>query len=99
MLRHSPNSLHGVDQAIDFIVRVVQRERRPHGGFYTETAKRWLCTVVPGTNRDAFLVQQPTNVFRAAVRQHEAQHTYFFAGRADEPQAIDFAKLFGRVLE
>src|SRR4051794_16945278 len=55
--------------------------------------------MVAGAYSDAFLVKQPTDVFRAAIRQDKGQHTDFFTCVADDSQAVDMAKSVGRMLQ
>ena len=55
--------------------------------------------MVSGPQRDAFQVQHPADLLGVAVPQNERQHADFFAGRADQPQAVDPSELLGGVLQ
>src|SRR3984957_11126172 len=48
---------HRAFQLIDFVVRVVQRQRRTHRGFETEAIHRRLRAVMSRAHRDAVLVE------------------------------------------
>ena len=43
---HRRQPPHHSNQAVNFFKRVVERQRRPHGGFDTEAAQDGLCAVV-----------------------------------------------------
>ena len=74
-------------------------KRRPNGRFDAETPQRGLRTVMAGPDGDSFQIEQPADVFGVAIRQHERQHADLFAGRADQPQAVDARELLGGVFE
>ena len=48
-------------------------------------------------NGNPLQIEQPADVLRPPIPEHEGQHADFFAGRADQPQTVDPGELLGRV--
>src|ERR1700684_3663812 len=76
----------GGDQNIDLFLRVVERQRRSNSALDAHAAQDRLSAVMPGTHRDAFLVQGGSDVLSADVIEHERQHTSFLSCGPDQPQ-------------
>ena len=80
------DAAHRRDQRVDILVRVVERERRPHRRLEPEAAQDRLRAVVAGAHRDAFPVERLADVLGAAAVEHEGDDARAFARRADEAQ-------------
>ena len=90
---------HRVDEDVDFVVGVVERERRSDGGFHTHTAQDGLGAVVAGAHGDALGVEGLADFDGVVSGEHEGQHAGLLIGGPDQSHPGDDGQPWGGVFQ
>ena len=72
------------DQGVDVFAGVVERQRWADRGLEAEPAQDGLGAVVPGADRDSFLVERLADVLGAETVEDEGEDTRLLARGADQ---------------
>ena len=90
---------HCLDEHVDLVEGVVERERRTHRGLQTEASQNRLRAVVPSPHGNAVGVECLAHLQRLVAGQHEGQHAGLFFGRADQSHPGNVGQQGSGVLE
>ena len=97
--RPRPDAVQRGDQRVHVVLRVVEREGRPHGALEPEPAQDRLGAVVPGAHRDALPVEAAPDVLGPVPSRTKESTPALCVGRADQPQARERSQALRGVVE
>src|SRR5262249_49666078 len=90
-------STQGGDERVDVVIGVVERQGRPNRRLQAEAPQDGLGTMMSRAYGDAFLVEQPADLFSLLSQKHEREHAGLLRRSADERQPRHRQQPFGRV--